>query len=238
MMPPMSTADVYICPAGKTLTTTGARVNGGATLRYRGSSFDCRPCEHKDRCCPKTPARKIPRSIHERARDVARALSRTPAFAQSTRERQRREMRFAHRKRIRRLGRLRLQGPSGARDEFLLAATAQIRGRRQSSSPPSRSIPRRPEAMRMTKPAREGVFRKKASAPTLRLRSNDFFNEIGQKRTSEYTSLEGEPTIWDCLRVWWLMFTRSQVVDGKHESPQEKSRLDSQILVNRRCRYR
>ena len=35
------------------------------------------------------------------------------------------EMLFAHLKRILRLARLRLRGPSGARDEFLLAATAQ-----------------------------------------------------------------------------------------------------------------
>ena len=34
-------------------------------------------------------------------------------------------MLFAHLKRILRLGRLRLRGPSGAKDEFLLAATAQ-----------------------------------------------------------------------------------------------------------------
>jgi hypothetical protein len=87
-------ADVDICPAGKTLTTTGALGNGGATLLYRGRSFDCSRCEHKDRCCPKTPAGKIPRSIHEHARDVARALRRAPAFAQSTRERQRLEMRL------------------------------------------------------------------------------------------------------------------------------------------------
>ena len=32
---------------------------------------------------------------------------------------------FAHLKRILRLGRLRLRGPNGARDEFLLAAAAQ-----------------------------------------------------------------------------------------------------------------
>ena len=32
---------------------------------------------------------------------------------------------FAHLKRILRLGRLRLRGPNGAKDEFLLAATAQ-----------------------------------------------------------------------------------------------------------------
>ena len=34
-------------------------------------------------------------------------------------------MLFAHLKRILGLGRLRLRGPSGAKDEFLLAATAQ-----------------------------------------------------------------------------------------------------------------
>lgn len=34
-------------------------------------------------------------------------------------------MLFAHLKRILRLGRLRLRGPNGAKDEFLLAATAQ-----------------------------------------------------------------------------------------------------------------
>lgn len=35
------------------------------------------------------------------------------------------EMVFAHLKRILNLGRLRLRGPNGERDEFLLAATAQ-----------------------------------------------------------------------------------------------------------------
>jgi hypothetical protein len=34
-------------------------------------------------------------------------------------------MLVAHRKRILGLGKLRLRGPSGAKDEFLLAATAQ-----------------------------------------------------------------------------------------------------------------
>jgi hypothetical protein len=43
----------------------------------------------------------------------------------SCRERKKVEMLFAHLKRILRLGRLRLRGPKGAKDEFLLAATAQ-----------------------------------------------------------------------------------------------------------------
>jgi transposase len=118
-------ADAYTCPAGKTLSTSGTVVNAGTTLLYRASKLDCTPCPLKERCCPKEPARKVPRSIYEHARDVARSLSRTDAFEQSRRERKRIEMRFAHLKRILRLGRLRLRGPCGAQDEFTLAAIAQ-----------------------------------------------------------------------------------------------------------------
>jgi len=46
-------------------------------------------------------------------------------FEQSRRERKKIEMRFAHLKRILRLGRLRLRGPRGAQDEFVLAGIAQ-----------------------------------------------------------------------------------------------------------------
>jgi len=69
--------------------------------------------------------RKIARSVYERARDVARALSTTPEYQQSRRDRKKVEMLFAHLKRILKLDRLRLRGINGARDEFLLAATAQ-----------------------------------------------------------------------------------------------------------------
>ena len=73
----------------------------------------------------KTPSRKVTRDVHEDARDVARMLAGTEAFEQSRHDRKRVEMLFAHLKRILRLDRLRLRGPLGARDEFLLAATAQ-----------------------------------------------------------------------------------------------------------------
>jgi hypothetical protein len=76
-------------------------------------------------CCPNGPARRIARSVHEAARDKARAIAKTEAYVVSCRERKKVEMLFAHLKRILRLGRLRLRGPSGAKDEFLLAATAQ-----------------------------------------------------------------------------------------------------------------
>jgi hypothetical protein len=71
------------------------------------------------------PARRIVRDVNEAARDVARALAKTTAFAQSRRDRKKIEMLLAHLKRILRLGRLRLRGPSGAQFEFTLAAIAQ-----------------------------------------------------------------------------------------------------------------
>ena len=117
--------NVYVCPAGKLLTTTGRVIDDGETLRYLASTSDCRDCPLKVRCCPKAYFRRIQRSIYEEARDVARALANTEAFDQSRRDRKRIEMLFAHLKRILRLGRLRLRGPCGAQFEFTLAAIAQ-----------------------------------------------------------------------------------------------------------------
>ena len=117
--------DVYLCPGGKALTTTGTRVNDDATLLYRASKADCDGCSLKPRCCPKDVARKVPRSIHEGARDMARAIAKSWEGRVSRRLRKKVEMLFAHLKRILKVDRLRLRGPTGARDEFLLAATAQ-----------------------------------------------------------------------------------------------------------------
>ncbi len=117
--------DVYLCPGGAPMRTTGTLVNDGATLLYRASKNDCGACALKPRCCPKEPQRKVQRSIHEGARDLARDISKTDAWLISRRERKKVEMLFAHLKRILKLDRLRLRGPCGARDEFHLAAAAQ-----------------------------------------------------------------------------------------------------------------
>ena len=117
--------DVYRCPGGKTLTTTGTLVNDEATILYRASKHDCQACSLRSRCCPNTPARKVPRSIYEGARDMAREIARSWEGRTSRRLRKKIEMLFAHLKRILKLDRLRLRGPNGARDEFILAATAQ-----------------------------------------------------------------------------------------------------------------
>lgn len=116
--------NLYTCPGGKPLTTRGTIVNDEQVL-YRASKLDCTPCPLKAQCCPKQPVRKIPRSIFERSRDVARSLVATELYERSRRERKKIEMLFAHLKRIIGLRRLRLRGPTGAKDEFLLAATAQ-----------------------------------------------------------------------------------------------------------------
>jgi transposase len=116
--------DVYTCPAGKLLTTTGA-IRYDDLLRYNASKRDCDICRLKMQCCPNDLSRRLLRSIYEESRDVARAIARTSAFVQSSRDRKRIEMLFAHLKRILRLGRLRLRGPRGAQFEFTLAAIAQ-----------------------------------------------------------------------------------------------------------------
>jgi hypothetical protein len=100
-------------------------VDENGLMRYRASKLDCDACGLKQRCTPNMPARKILRSIHEGARDLARDLALTDAYLTSRRERKKVEMLFAHLKRILKLDRLRLRGPNGAKDEFLLAATAQ-----------------------------------------------------------------------------------------------------------------
>jgi transposase len=125
-------ADTYACPAGKTLQrrrrafkTPRPEALSDDTIRYRASKRECDACPLKPKCCPNTPARKVTRSIHEAARDHARAIAETEAYLVSRRERKKVEMLFAHLKRILKLDRLRLRGPRGAHDEFLLAATAQ-----------------------------------------------------------------------------------------------------------------
>lgn len=116
--------DIYICPAGKTLKTTG-RIHSDNTYRYLASTLDCGQCPLKQKCCPNMPARRVPRDVNEAARDLARSFVDTPEFQRSRDERKKVEMRFAHLKTHHRFERMRLRGLSGARDEFHLAAIVQ-----------------------------------------------------------------------------------------------------------------
>lgn len=124
--------DVYTCPAGEELRRywhegRAAKEQPPADdlYKYRARKAACDTCALRPQCCPNGPHRKILRSIHEGARDLARDIATTDAYVTSRRERKKVEMLFAHLKRILKLDRLRLRGPNGAKDEFLLAATAQ-----------------------------------------------------------------------------------------------------------------
>lgn len=125
-------ADQYRCPQGHALRSQWrpfknlrTHITQANTIIYRSSQSDCAACPMKSRCCPNTAIRKIARSIHEAARDVARDIAQTSGYRQSRKDRKKVEILFAHLKRILKLDRLRLRGLSGAKDEFLLAAIVQ-----------------------------------------------------------------------------------------------------------------
>jgi transposase len=124
--------DKYICPEGQSLKqfrrnysdpSRGPTDNG--RKKYRALKLTCQSCPSKAKCCPNADFRSITREEHEDARQVARDIAKTKQYKVSMRLRKKVEMLFAHLKRILGLGRLRLRGPCGANDEFLLAATAQ-----------------------------------------------------------------------------------------------------------------
>ncbi|MEL6420676.1 MAG: IS1182 family transposase [Pseudomonadota bacterium] len=122
----------YICPEGEALkqfrrnySDPNRGPTGKGVAKYRALKHTCQACPSKTKCCPNMDFRSITREEHEDARDVARAIRKTKQYKVSAKLRKKVEMLFAHLKRILGLGRLRLRGPCGAKDEFLLAATAQ-----------------------------------------------------------------------------------------------------------------
>ena len=124
--------DVYVCPGGKVLETRRRTyptprplVGKDGLVSYRASKRDCSSCALKAKCCPRQSHRTVLRSVYENARQMARDIAETDDYDVSCKLRKKVEMQFAHLKRILRLGRLRLRGPCGARDEFHLAAAAQ-----------------------------------------------------------------------------------------------------------------
>jgi len=125
-------ANEYRCPEGHALRSERrmfkierTHVTKAGTVIYRASKTDCGKCAMKSQCCPNTPMRKIARSIHEDARDVARRIGATVQYQRSRHERKKVEVLFAHLKRILKIDRLRLGGLTGAADEFTLAAAVQ-----------------------------------------------------------------------------------------------------------------
>jgi len=115
--------DIYVCLNGKPLKTSGT-IHDGRIRNFLSQPQECRVCNVEDRCT-RAPNRKVARDINEETRDYTRSLLGTQEFEQSSEERKKVEMRFAHLKVHDRFERMGLRGLSGARDEFHLAAIVQ-----------------------------------------------------------------------------------------------------------------
>jgi transposase len=115
--------NVYICPNGKQLRTSGTAYDG-TTLKYIARESDCSACPYKP-VCTAGKSRRVQRDVNEEAREYARALMKTRDYEISARQRKMIETGFGDLKRNLGLTRLRLRGLAGASDEFLLAATVQ-----------------------------------------------------------------------------------------------------------------
>jgi hypothetical protein len=106
--------DSYSCPGGKQLRQfwqagreAKSKPPTDGLYRYRARKADCEGCSLRERCRSGDAGRKVLRSVREGARDLARDLSNTNAYATSPRERKKVEMLFAHLKCILKLDRLR-----------------------------------------------------------------------------------------------------------------------------------
>lgn len=115
--------NVFRCPQGQMLRYHGmARENQGYI--YRTAESQCRGCPVKKQCTP-APFRKIFVHWHEPARQRARELAQTPAYACSKRERNKIEALFSELKLRMGLRRVRLRQLWNVSEQFYLAATAQ-----------------------------------------------------------------------------------------------------------------
>jgi transposase len=115
--------DLYICPGGKKLKTSGT-VHDGATIKYIAKRSDCASCPLKPQCTSGRE-RRVQRDVNQEARDYTQSLMETEAYVASSGERKKIERLFGEAKQILSMVRLRLRGLTGARDEFLLTATVQ-----------------------------------------------------------------------------------------------------------------
>jgi IS5 family transposase len=115
--------DLYICPGGKELKTSGT-VHDGTTIKYIAKRSDCTQCPLKPKCTTGRE-RRVSRDVNQEARDYTQTLMETEAYAASRGDRKKIERLFGEAKQILSMVRLRSRGLTGATDEFLLTATVQ-----------------------------------------------------------------------------------------------------------------
>ena len=113
----------YRCPAGQQLNY-GGRSQRNRAYTYIGTRKRCGACSQKAQCTS-GEFRYLAIHIHEPARQRARELVATPAFAHAQRQRKKVEALFAELKNQIGLRRLRLRRLKFVREQFFLAAAAQ-----------------------------------------------------------------------------------------------------------------
>ena len=115
--------NVFRCPQGQTLRYRGMDRQAQGYL-YQTAESQCRGCPVKKRCTGGL-TRRIFVHWHEPARQRARVLAQTPAYARSKRERNKIEALFSELKVRVGLRRVRLRRLWNVSEQFYLAATAQ-----------------------------------------------------------------------------------------------------------------
>ena len=113
----------YICPAGQPLNY-GGQSHRNHSWTYIGTRKRCGPCPLRPQCTS-AAFRCLVIHQHEPARQHARELANTPAFAAAQRQRKKVEALFAELKNQIGLRRLRLRRMKFVREQFFLAAAAQ-----------------------------------------------------------------------------------------------------------------
>jgi transposase len=113
--------DLYICPGGKKLKTSGT-VHDGATIKYIAKRSDCASCPLKPQCTSGRE-RRVQRDVNQEARDYTQSLMQTEVYEVASIQRKKIERLFGEAKNILSMVRLRLRGLTGARDVLLLTAT-------------------------------------------------------------------------------------------------------------------
>ena len=129
--------DLYICPGGKALKTSGT-VHDGNTINYIAKRIDCTQCPLKAKCTTGRE-RRVSRDANQEARDYyTQVLMETETYAASSGERKRIERLFDEAKNILSMVRLGQRNLSGVHDQFLLTATTQNKKRlaNHSTKPP------------------------------------------------------------------------------------------------------
>jgi hypothetical protein len=123
-------SDTCTCPHGKTMHRAGSKrgeFEGGSRsgpISDDPSRRECGACPIQPDCAP-SGIRTVQRSIHEPARDRARAKAGTDAFIASTKLRRRALRVLARIEHHDDLHRVRLRGLRGADEQFPLATTAR-----------------------------------------------------------------------------------------------------------------